>query len=126
MPPTLQRREISQRISPKAYTSARLKESNWLVLMDSSSTCGNGGEPIKISLSLEEASFPHLWRHVTFGAHTMRRRYVNCIGGDIVTHGQSQIANSTAQIGFDQNVFGLQVTMGDRWFSWRKEKRSVY
>ena len=41
-----------------------------------------------------------------------------------MTDSQSQVSDAAGPVLLDQNVLGLQVSVGDRWLTWGEERRT--
>uniref|UniRef100_A0A182Q0H9 Uncharacterized protein n=1 Tax=Anopheles farauti TaxID=69004 RepID=A0A182Q0H9_9DIPT len=79
----------------------------------------------RIELVQVDRFVQHLRRHVALGADTVRRRYVDRVGGDDVPHRQPEIADATREVRFDQNVLRLQIAMRDGGFTARTDNVHV-
>lgn len=56
----------------------------------------------------------------------MIERNVNCVDGSIVTNGKAQVTNGAGAIGFNQNIFGFEISMRDSRFTYYTNKiRSI-
>lgn len=53
----------------------------------------------------------YLWGHVAFRANAMCWWYVNRVCFGIVTNSKSQVTDGATQVGLDENVLALQITV---------------
>lgn len=55
----------------------------------------------------------HFGCHVSFGADSVVEWYVNSVGGNVMSHGQAQVADGARAVRLDKNVFGFQVPVSN-------------
>lgn len=57
--------------------------------------------------------------HRPLGAHPLIGRDVDGVCGRVVTDSQAQVSDGTGAVLLHEDVLGLQVSVGDAWFSCR-------
>uniref|UniRef100_A0A8W7PEA3 Uncharacterized protein n=1 Tax=Anopheles coluzzii TaxID=1518534 RepID=A0A8W7PEA3_ANOCL len=79
----------------------------------------------RIELRHVDRLIQHLRGHVALGADAMRRRLVDRVGRDDVTHRQPQVADAARQVRLHQYVLRLEVPVSDRGLAARTDNVHV-
>uniref|UniRef100_A0A182V885 Uncharacterized protein n=1 Tax=Anopheles merus TaxID=30066 RepID=A0A182V885_ANOME len=79
----------------------------------------------RIELRHVDRLIQHLRGHVALGADAVRRRLVDRVGRDDVTHRQPQVADAARQVRLHQYVLRLEVPVSDRGLAARTDNVHV-